>query len=89
MIKLQIFCWIIFLYSILQGIYTKIKILKLERLNHEIEKLNLRCVSNESQINFLIINSFKTDEEFVKEYLKRKKKLEYEKQGTQKLKEKQ
>lgn len=89
MIKLQIFCWVIFLYSILQGIYTKIKILKLERLNHEIEKLNLRCVSNESQINFLIINSFKTDEEFVKEYLKRRKKLEYEKQGTQKLKEKQ
>lgn len=89
MIKLQIFCWVIFLYSILQGIYTKIKILKLEKLNHEIEKLNLRCVSNESQINFLIINSFKTDEEFMKEYLKRKKKLEYEKQGTQKLKEKQ
>lgn len=87
MIKLQIFCWVIFFYSILQGIYTKIKILKLERLNHEIAKLNFRCNSNESQINFLIINSFKTDEEFVKEYLKRKNKLEYEEQSTQKLKE--
>lgn len=89
MIKLQIFCWVIFFYSILQGIYTKIKILKLERLNHEIAKLNLRCNSNESQINFLIINSCKTDEQFMKEYLKMGKELEYEKQGAQKLKEKQ
>ena len=87
MIKLQIFCWVIFLYSVLQGICTKIKILKLERLNHEIEKLNLRCDSNERQINFLIINSYKTDEEFVKEYLKGKNELEYEEQSTQKLKE--
>ena len=86
MIKLQIFCWVIFFYSILQGIYTKIKILKLERLNNEIEKLNLRCDSNERQINFLIIHSCKTDEEFVKEYLKGKKELEYEEQSTQKLK---
>lgn len=68
--EIKILCIIILLYIVLRRIELEIKISKLKK---QVQDIAVKCDCTSSMLNFMIINSDKDDEEFIKELLKHKK----------------